>query len=100
SGRRQRLFHTGQAGSGLTEAMIGQLRRLFAQIATPASPFENAVPARVNFARPMLVAEVAYTEVTEAGTLRQPSIKGLRTDVIAGDVTWDDEIAAGFTDRP
>ncbi|MDQ1366830.1 MAG: hypothetical protein QOE57_2872, partial [Acidimicrobiaceae bacterium] len=33
---------------------------------------------------------------TEAGTLRQPSIKGMRTDVIAGDVTWDDEIADRF----
>jgi len=100
SGRPQRLLYTGQAGSGLTEAMISQLRRLFDQIATPASPFDNAVPARLHFARPLLVAEVAYTEVTEAGTLRQPSIKGLRTDVIAADVTWDDEIAARFTGPP
>jgi len=100
SGRPQRLFYTGQAGSGLTDAMIGQLRRLFEQIATPCSPFDNAVPARVHFARPLLVVEVAYTEVTEAGTLRQPSIKGLRTDIIAGDVTWDGEIAARFADQP
>jgi bifunctional non-homologous end joining protein LigD len=99
SGRPQRLYYTGQAGSGLTEAMIGQLRRLFDQIATPSSPFANAVPTRIHFVRPLLVAEVAYTEVTEAGTLRQPSIKGLRTDVIAGDVTWDDEIAGSFADQ-
>jgi ATP-dependent DNA ligase len=39
---------------------------------------------------------VAYTEVTETGTLRQPSIKGLRTDVIAGEVTWDEELAERF----
>jgi bifunctional non-homologous end joining protein LigD len=96
-GRPQRLFYTGQAGSGLTESMIGQLRRLFAQIAMEASPFENAVPPRLNFARPMLVADVAYTEVTDGGTLRQPSIKGLRTDIIATDVTWDEEIAAAFS---
>jgi ATP-dependent DNA ligase len=62
-----------------------------------ASPFENAVHPRLNFARPMLVAEVAYTEVTDAGTLRQPAVKGLRTDIIATDVTWDDEIAAAFS---
>ncbi len=95
-----RLFYTGQAGSGLTEHMIGQLRRLFDQIAIPASPFDNAVPLRLRFARPMLVAEVAYSEVTEAGTLRQPSIKGLRTDIVATDVVWDEEIAARFGDRP
>ena len=45
----------------------------------------------------MLVVEVAYTEVTEAGTLRQPSIKGLRTDVIATKVTWDEEIGGCFS---
>jgi len=38
----------------------------------------------------------ADAEVTETGTLRQPSIKGLRTDVLASEVTWDDEIAACF----
>ncbi len=42
----------------------------------------------------MLVVGVAYSEVTESGTLGQPSIKGLRTDVLAGEVTWDDEIGA------
>ena len=46
------------------------------------------------------MVEVAYTEVTEAGTLRQPSIKGLRTDVIATDVTWDDELTEVFAGRP
>jgi ATP-dependent DNA ligase len=51
---------------------------------------------KLHFVRPTLVVEVAYTEVTEAGTLRQPSIKGLRTDVIAGEVTWDDDLAACF----
>ncbi len=97
TGRRQRLFYTGQAGSGLNEDMIRQLTRLFAQIEVESSPFVNPPRARLHWVRPLLVVEVAYTEVTEAGTLRQPSIKGLRTDVIATDVTWDDEIAAAFT---
>ena len=42
------------------------------------------------------MAEISYTEVTEAGTLRQPSIKGLRTDVLATEVTFDDELEACF----
>lgn len=49
---------------------------------------------RMHVARPMLVVEIAYTEVTEGGTLRQPSIKGLRTDVVASGVTWDDRSPA------
>lgn len=96
-GRPQRLFYVGQAGSGLNEEMIRQLTRLFAQIEIPSPPFVNAPRTGLHWVQPLLVAEVAYTEVTEAGTLRQPSIKGLRTDVIASDVTWDEEIASCFT---
>ena len=93
SGRPQRLFYVGQAGSGLSGEMIDQLERLFAQITVPASPFVNRPPLKLSYVRPLLVVEVAYSEVTESGTLRQPSIKGLRTDVVADEVTWDDEIA-------
>jgi len=92
-GRPPRLFYVGQAGSGLNEEMIRQLTRLFAQIELPSPPFVNPPRTGLHWVQPLLVAEAAYTEVTEAGTLRQPSIKGLRTDVIAGDVTWDDEIS-------
>lgn len=95
-GRRQRLLYVGQAGSGLTEETIGQLRRLFAQIGIPDSPFDNVTPPRLHYVEPILVVEAAYSEVTEGGTLRQPSVKGLRTDVVAGDVVWDEEIAARF----
>ncbi len=91
-----RLHYVGQAGSGLNEDMIRQLTRLFAQIEVPEPPFVNPPRAPLHWVRPLLVVEVAYTEVTEAGTLRQPSVKGLRTDVIATDVTWDDEIAEAF----
>ena len=98
-GRPQHLFYVGQAGSGLNEEVIGQLQRLFAQIAMPTPPFVNPPRARLHYAQPILVTEVAYTEVTETGTLRQPSIKGLRTDIIATEVTWDDELAACFGRR-
>ena len=92
----QRLFYVGQAGSGLDGGMIAQLQRLFGQIAVPEAPFVNKPPLKLQFVRPLLVVEVAYNEVTEGGTLRQPSIKGLRTDLLASEVTWDDEIAACF----
>jgi len=90
-GREQRLLYVGQAGSGLTEVLIRQLTRLFAQIERPSPPFVNPPRAALRWVEPLLVAEVAYTEVTEAGTLRQPSIKGLRTDVVANEVVSDGE---------
>jgi bifunctional non-homologous end joining protein LigD len=94
--RAPRLFYVGQAGSGLNEDMIRQLTRLFGQIQVPEPPFVNPPKLALRWVQPLLVVEIAYTEVTEAGTLRQPSIKGLRTDVIADEVTWDEEIAERF----
>ncbi len=99
-GHPQRLFYVGQAGSGLNEEMIRQLTRLFAQITVQESPFVNPPRLALTWVQPLLVVEIAYTEVTEAGTLRQPSVKGLRTDVIASEVTWDDEIAERFREIP
>ncbi|MGI8984977.1 MAG: ATP-dependent DNA ligase [Acidimicrobiales bacterium] len=96
-GPDQRLLYVGQAGSGLNDEMIRQLTKLFPQIGQPTSPFVNPPKTGLHWARPLLVVEIAYTEVTEAGTLRQPSIKGLRTDVIATEVTWDAEIAGVFS---
>jgi bifunctional non-homologous end joining protein LigD len=96
-GRPQQLFYVGQAGSGLSEDMIRQLTRLFAQIRTPSPPFVNPPNIALHWVQPVLVAEIAYTEVTEAGTLRQPSIKGLRTDVIANEVIFDEDFQARFS---
>ncbi len=92
-GRPAELIYVGQAGSGLTDAMIAQLRALFDQIALADSPFAAPPPLALHFVRPMLVVEVAFTEVTEEGLLRHPSIKGLRTDIVAGEVVVDDELA-------
>ncbi|CAN5258011.1 hypothetical protein BH18ACT4_BH18ACT4_08140 [soil metagenome] len=100
AGRSARLFYVGQAGSGLSEETIRQLRRLFAQISTPHSPFENVPPVALSYVKPLLVVEVAYTEVTEGGTLRQPAIKGLRTDVVADEVVVDDELRARLAPWP
>jgi bifunctional non-homologous end joining protein LigD len=96
-GRPQRLFYVGQAGSGLNEEMIRRLTRLFAQIPIPSPPFVNPPRIALHWVEPALVTEIQYSEVTEAGTLRQPSIKGLRTDVIANEVVFDEELQARFT---
>lgn len=89
------LFHVGQVGSGLTEELIRALRDLFAETATTSSPFANLGRSRdLSFVEPRLVVEVAYSEVTDSGTLRQPSLKGLRTDLDPAEVTADEEITA------
>ena len=91
--RPSRLRYLGQVGSGLSESIIGQLQHVFERYAAERSPFANPVPRSLRFVEPVLVAEVAYTEVTEAGTLRQPSLVGFRTDLDPADVVLDEEIA-------
>lgn len=99
-GRPAQLVYAGQAGSGLTEAMIAQLRRLFDQIAEEHSPFAAPPPLSLHFVRPLLVVEVAYSEVTDDGLLRHPSIKGLRTDIVAAEVVGGDEVVTADGGRP
>ena len=87
-----RLHYAGRVGSGFSDAEIARLELLMAERARESSPFSDAVvlPPEVRrearFVAPELVAEVAFSEWTRAGTLRQPSYKGLRSDIDARDV--------------
>ena len=87
------LRYVGQVGSGLDQAMLAELHAAFTAYARTESPFVN--PPRfpkLNYVAPLLVVQVAYGEMTRAGTLRHPSLLGLRTDVAPQDVGWDEEL--------
>ncbi|HEV2810325.1 MAG TPA: non-homologous end-joining DNA ligase [Acidimicrobiales bacterium] len=86
------LRYAGQVGSGLNELLLRHLRSAFDDSASATSPFVPAPPARLHFVRPELVVEVMFNEVTTAGLLRQPSIKGLRNDIDPATVGWTDEM--------
>ncbi len=76
------LRWAGQVGSGISEAVLAQLQPVVHRFALSTSPFLDAprVP-HVRWLQPLLVVEVAYREVTSAGTLRFPVLKGLRSDL-------------------
>jgi bifunctional non-homologous end joining protein LigD len=84
-GESQTLHFAGGAGSGLTEELIGHLTRELGKRERPSSPFDVGAPTgpKARFAvwcEPELVCEVAWTEWTDEGTLRQPAFKGMRDD--------------------
>lgn len=81
------LRWAGQVGSGLNEPLLRQLQPVVERFAVAASPFLDAprVP-HVRWVQPLLVVEVAFREVTLAGTLRHPVLKGLRSDLAPADV--------------
>ena len=85
---RRRLRFMGMVGSGLKPTGSGPLEGL----ARADSPFAGPTPPRVRFLEPVLVAEVTFSEVTAAGTLRHPVLLGFRTDKDPADVVADDEL--------
>jgi bifunctional non-homologous end joining protein LigD len=76
--------YAGNVGSGLDERSLARLEAEIAARAIPRPAFRGGPerwPDGARFARPELVCEVRYTEVTSAGVLRQPVFAGLREDV-------------------
>ena len=90
------LRYAGRVGTGFTEAELARLRERLRALARESSPFaaDPALPPDVRrsarFVEPRLVAEVAFSEWTSAGTLRAPSYKGLRDDVDPDAVVRED----------
>ena len=81
AGPRRHRLHAGRAGPPRRAARRRSRR--------DASPFEGRQPPKLTrFVEPRLVARVDFTERTNAGTLRQPSYKGLRDDVAPEDVRF------------
>ena len=76
------LHYVGQVGSGFTELELRHLTTLLHSLSTPTPPFTGAVPTglarHAHWVHPVLRAEVAYTELTATGRLRQPVWRGLR----------------------
>jgi bifunctional non-homologous end joining protein LigD len=68
--------------------MLALLARKLSPLRRSTSPFVDAPRSAgvATWVKPLLVAQVRYNEMTEAGILRQPSFLGLRDDKAARDV--------------
>jgi bifunctional non-homologous end joining protein LigD len=82
------LVYAGKVGTGFSGAVLRDLLTRLQPLEIEASPCTvGTLRSRgVHWARPELVAEVAFTEWTTAGQLRHPRFLGLRTDKAAKDV--------------
>lgn len=87
------LRYAGQVGSGLNDFLLRHLGSVFEDLAADTSPFVPPPPLPpLHLVRPSVVAEVMFNEMTTAGLLRQPSLKGLRNDVDPASVGWSEEL--------
>ncbi len=83
------LEYVGDVGTGFTGAELDRLMDLLKRIETPTCPFaaKPKVKATVHWVKPLLVAQIRYTEMTDEGRLRHPAYLGLRDDKPARQVT-------------
>lgn len=83
------LEYVGDVGTGFTGAELARVGALLARLASDDCPFDPPpkTPAKAHWVRPVLVAQVRYTEMTDEGRLRHPAYLGLRDDTPAAAVT-------------
>ena len=76
------LRYAGHVGSGFNGASLRHLRARLEEIATDTNPFPpRAVPGRTShWVKPVLVAEVSFSEWTATDSIRHPVFQGLRED--------------------
>lgn len=87
----KRLRFAGRVGSGLVGAgPQAELHRLLRPLELDKPPFDDVIPREdalgTTWVEPRVVVEVRHLGRTEAGRLRQPVFRGIRTDVDPDDV--------------
>jgi bifunctional non-homologous end joining protein LigD len=85
-----RLVYAGHVGTGFTVRMLEDLATMLRPLERKTPPFADEVPRMyakdARWVTPRYVGEVAFTEWTRDGRLRQPSWRGLRPDKEPADV--------------
>jgi bifunctional non-homologous end joining protein LigD len=93
----KKLVYAGRVGTGFNEATLAELHRKLMRLVQPRSPFSNlsgttARARNVSWVKPVLVAEIRFSNWTDERLLRQPSFQGLREDKPASKVIHDEPL--------
>jgi bifunctional non-homologous end joining protein LigD len=85
------LRYAGKVGTGFSEASLKrlyeQLKPLQAKKPSVVNPPTGVEAKGVHWLKPVLLAEVAFAEMTKDGSVRQAVFHGLREDKPAADIT-------------
>ena len=88
------LLYRGRVGSGIAGKVGPLLRELLEPLARPSSPFADEVPRPdalgTHWVEPVLVVDVESLGLGTQGRLRQPSYRGLRTDLSPADLLGEE----------
>jgi bifunctional non-homologous end joining protein LigD len=85
--------YIGHVGTGFSHETLEELHKKLVKLKTAKSPFGKKVKdeAVTTWVKPLLVAEVKFTEWTSSGEMRHPVYLGLREDKQAKDVVLERE---------
>jgi bifunctional non-homologous end joining protein LigD len=97
-----KLRYAGKVGTGFNTAELLRLMEIMAPLEQGAAALEapRAEVRGAHWLKPKLVAEIAFTEMTNEGTLRHPSYLGLREDKKAEAVVLEKEQHAAALPGP
>lgn len=91
------LLFRGRVGSGLTGRTAADLSDLFVGSGQEDSPFADEVPRvdalGTHWLRPQIVVDVESLGLSAGGRLRQPSFRGVRSDLVPADLRANEEDA-------
>jgi bifunctional non-homologous end joining protein LigD len=95
------LRYAGEVGTGFKGAELDRVMNLLKRIESPTSPFDPkpkllSAKGKPHWVKPLLVAQVRYTEITDDGRLRHPAYLGLRDDKLPKEVMLP-EVPKGST---
>jgi bifunctional non-homologous end joining protein LigD len=93
--KNKKFLYAGRVGTGFSETTIAAVHRKLSKLVQPESPYANlsgtAGQARdVSWVKPVLVAQIQFSNWTEDLHLRHPSFQGLREDKPATEVIHDE----------
>ena len=92
--RSGKLIYAGRTGTGFTQKTHRSLRDRLETLRTKTTPFEDlpgGVTRGVHWVRPVLVAQVTFSNWTADNLVRQAAFKGLREDKPAKSVRREEE---------
>lgn len=86
--KRHRLIYNGNVGTGFTAKLLKEIYQLLMDNQTSTMPFKVHPPKykKITWVKPVLVAEVEFTEFTQDNIVRHPSFKGIRQDKKANEI--------------
>lgn len=96
---RDDLRYVGQIGNSLPHAQADQLDRFVRSIEIAASPFSDLASDELVYVEPHVVVDVAYTEITAAGTFRQPILRAVLVGENPATATLDAAFQAAVGQR-